>query len=94
VSSVNFSFSYQQAFGQEPVDAYETLLQDILEGDTMLFTRSDWVELAWERIMPILIAWESKPPTVFPNYAPGTWGPESADTLLASDGHAWHNESN
>jgi glucose-6-phosphate 1-dehydrogenase len=25
------------------------------------------------------------------NYEPGSWGPKSADELLARDGRAWHN---
>jgi glucose-6-phosphate 1-dehydrogenase len=25
----------------------------------------------------------------FPNYAPGSWGPEDAEALIAKDGHHW-----
>jgi len=32
-----------------------------------------------------------KPFQPFPNYAAGTWGPSSADALLARDGRAWRN---
>jgi hypothetical protein len=28
-------------------------------------------------------------PTDVPNYAAGTWGPETAETLLAREGHSW-----
>ncbi len=90
LSSVSLSFSYHDTFGHEPPEAYETLLLDVMEGDTMLFTRSDWVELAWERILPILQQWESTPPGDFPNYAPGLWGPKAAEELMARDGRKWY----
>jgi glucose-6-phosphate 1-dehydrogenase len=28
-------------------------------------------------------------PLSFPNYAPGSWGPEDAEALIAKDGHQW-----
>jgi len=40
-------------------------------------------------IMPILEAWHTRPPVDFPNYAPGSWGPEDAEALIAKDGHHW-----
>ncbi len=81
-------FDYDECSTQTP-EAYETLLQDAMHGDTTLFMRSDQVEEAWDVITPILEAWESRDSLDFPNYAAGTWGPESAEMLIARQGHVW-----
>ncbi|MET0242699.1 MAG: glucose-6-phosphate dehydrogenase [Flavitalea sp.] len=89
LNPVDMIFSYEDAYdGHEP-EAYETLLLDVMEGDATLFMRSDQVESAWKIIMPILEAWEARPPVDFPNYAPDSWGPEDADALIARDGRNW-----
>ncbi len=43
----------------------------------------------WSLLMPILNMWSELPPTEFPNYQAGTWGPEAAELLIARDGHTW-----
>ena len=70
-------------------DAYETLLWDAMANDTTLFIRADQVEAAWKLLTPILDVWASAPPSDFPNYASGTWGPEAAEVLIAQDGRTW-----
>ena len=85
--SVDMRFDYEALFG-EPPEAYEQLLLDCMQGDQMLFVRSDWVELAWGLITPLLETWAAQPPPDFPNYAAGTWGPKEADELLR-DGRRW-----
>ncbi|HEX2228179.1 MAG TPA: glucose-6-phosphate dehydrogenase, partial [Candidatus Binatia bacterium] len=50
VSPLCLDFRYDEAFGSSPPEAYETLLEDCIEGDSTLFTRSDWVELAWSLV--------------------------------------------
>ena len=89
VSPLSLDFSYQAAFGESPPDAYETLLLDSMRGDSTLFIRHDWIELAWSLLTPVLEAWESRPPHGFPNYQAGTWGPEEADALMERDGRQW-----
>jgi len=86
---VDMRFSYQEAFGCDTPDAYETLLRDLMVGDATLFMRSDQVEAAWRLLMPVLEVWEENPAPDFPNYAAGTWGPESAELLIAQDGNSW-----
>lgn len=88
---VDMVFSYADAYGndQEQPEAYETLLEDVIEGNPTLFMRADQVEAAWKIIQPILDAWQTRPPVDFPNYAPGSWGPEDAEALIAKDGHHW-----
>lgn len=89
LSPVDMVFSYAEAYdGKEP-EAYETLLEDVISGNPTLFMRADQVEAAWKVIMPILEAWQNRPPVDFPNYAPDSWGPEDADELIAKDGHHW-----
>ena len=81
-------FTYKQAFETSSPDAYETLLLDVIRGDSTLFMRSDQVEVAWSVVMPILEVWAATPPD-FPNYPAGTWGPEAAEMLLARDARRW-----
>lgn len=86
---VDMVFNYRDAYdGSEP-EAYETLLLDVMQGDATLFMRSDQVEAAWSVIQPILETWEERSPVDFPNYRPGSWGPEDAEALIARDGRNW-----
>ncbi|MFL5805676.1 MAG: glucose-6-phosphate dehydrogenase, partial [Roseiflexaceae bacterium] len=87
--SVDMYFDYDATFG-EPPESYEGLLLDCMGGDQMLFVRTDWVELAWDFVTPLLEAWAASPPDDFPNYAAGAWGPPAADALLGS--RSWRNE--
>ncbi|GAC1421093.1 MAG: glucose-6-phosphate dehydrogenase [Flavisolibacter sp.] len=86
---VDMIFSYNDAYGDDQPEAYETLLEDVIEGNPTLFMRADQVEAAWKIIEPILEAWQTRPPVDFPNYAPGSWGPEDAEELIARDGFHW-----
>src|SRR6478672_6801226 len=88
---VDMIFSYSDAYGgdEKQPEAYETLLEDVIEGNPTLFMRADQVEAAWTIIEPILDAWQTRSPVDFPNYAPGSWGPEDAEALIAKDGHHW-----
>lgn len=86
--SVEMQFNYEDAFAIRSPDAYETLLWDIMKNDATLFMRADQVEAAWQLLMPVLEVWAQSPPSDFPNYASGTWGPETVQGLLA-EGHSW-----
>lgn len=88
--TVNMDFSYSSAFSIRTPSAYETLLKEIMASDASLFMRADQVEAAWRLLTPILESWSANPPSDFPNYAAGTWGPESAEALIAADGFAWY----
>jgi glucose-6-phosphate 1-dehydrogenase len=89
VSALSLDFKYEQAFGNSSPEAYETLLEDCIEGDSTLYTRHDWVEQAWALVDPIIKTWESRKPTNFPNYEAGSWGPKEADEFLQRDGRRW-----
>jgi glucose-6-phosphate 1-dehydrogenase len=86
---VDMRFCYAEAFKTDTPAAYETLLRDVMVGDATLFMRADQVEAAWKLLMPILEVWAETPAADFPNYAAGTWGPESSDLLVARDGNSW-----
>jgi len=81
-------FNYSDAYDTQQPEAYETLLHDVMLGDATLFMRSDEVEAAWEVVMPIVEAWKNSV-AEFPNYSANSWGPETADRLIAADGFHW-----
>jgi glucose-6-phosphate 1-dehydrogenase len=90
VCPVNMNFSYAEAFGKSSANGYERLLLDAMLGDATLFAHRDGVEATWSLLTPILDYWAANKPKDLPNYAAGTWGPKSADELLARDGRTWH----
>jgi len=89
INTVDMVFDYHGTYTTAAPEAYETLLLDTMLGDQTLFMRGDQVEAAWELIMPILTAWQSKKSQHFPNYSADSWGPEGAEALLARDGFHW-----
>jgi glucose-6-phosphate 1-dehydrogenase len=91
VSALSLDFKYEHAFGSSPPEAYETLLEDCIEGDSTLFTRHDEVELSWELVDPIIQTWDKTKPNDFSNYASGSWGPKQADEFMQRDGRHWRN---
>ena len=70
--------------GGEGATPYEVLLHAAMVGQSTRFTRQDGVEETWRIMQPLL----DDPPPVHP-YAPGSWGPEAADALVAGHGR-WH----
>jgi len=89
IQPVKMDFRYGSYFGLTPPEAYERLICDCMLGDGTLFARGDEVLASWKWITPVLQRWHESPPSDFPNYASGTWGPKAADELLARDGYAW-----
>jgi glucose-6-phosphate 1-dehydrogenase len=82
-------FRYGSSFGAPAPEAYERLLLDAVIGDPSLFARNDSVEQCWDIVMPILNTWQRKPPDNFPNYIPGSWGPQASLDLMARTGRKW-----
>jgi len=82
-------FDYADAFDAARGTGYEVLLYSALNGDPTLFSRTDFVETAWEIVQPVLDAWAATPAPDYPNYAAGSWGPRAASTLLGRDGRHW-----
>lgn len=92
LDSVSMDFDYARRFNAEPAEAYGPLIIDAMRGDQTLFKHRFEVESAWESMMPFLGP-ESAAirRAIHANYAPGSWGPPTADELLARSGRAWHN---
>ncbi|GAA2151284.1 glucose-6-phosphate dehydrogenase [Nocardioides koreensis] len=87
IRDVNMDFVYGGSFVESSPEAYERLILDVLLGDPPLFPRHEEVELSWKILDPILEHWARKgKPEPYPS---GTWGPESADKMLARDGRVW-----
>lgn len=86
---VDMRFNYRESFNTPSPEAYVTLLGDVINDDATLFMRADQVEAAWRLLMPVLDVWKTSPPSDFPNYASGTWGPDAAQGLLVQQGHSW-----
>ena len=89
IKPVQLDFSYADAFGTNPPEAYERLLLDCMNGDATLFTRSDEVRSAWSFVTRILKAWQDKPMRNLPVYEAGTWGFSLLDEFLADEGRKW-----
>ncbi|GAB2553491.1 glucose-6-phosphate dehydrogenase [Leucobacter ruminantium] len=88
VRDVTMDFGYGHAFTEASPEAYERLILDVLLGDAPLFPRQREVELSWRILDPVEQHWASRDEPL-EQYAPGSWGPDSADELLARDGRAW-----
>ena len=88
VRDVTMDFGYGHAFTEASPEAYERLILDVLLGDPPLFPRHEEVELSWKILDPIEEYWASIGGPL-EQYRPGTWGPASADELLARDGRVW-----
>jgi glucose-6-phosphate 1-dehydrogenase len=87
IRDVNMDFAYGGTFTESSPEAYERLILDVLLGEPPLFPRHEEVELAWKILDPIVDYWakHGAPDT----YESGTWGPASADKMLARDGRGW-----
>ncbi|SMQ66705.1 glucose-6-phosphate 1-dehydrogenase [Plantibacter sp. VKM Ac-1784] len=88
VRDVTMDFGYGHAFTEASPEAYERLILDVLLGDPPLFPRHEEVELSWKILDPIEEYWAAQD-TPLEQYAPGTWGPSSADDLMNRDGRTW-----
>jgi glucose-6-phosphate 1-dehydrogenase len=88
VRDVTMDFGYGHAFTEASPEAYERLILDVLLGDPPLFPRHAEVELSWKILDPIEEYWAAQGGPL-EQYLPGSWGPDSADELLARDGRTW-----
>lgn len=74
----------------QPLDAYEALLLDVIEGDRTLFIRFDEVEWAWRVVDPILKHWAQERDFIHA-YPAGSWGPIEANRLFDGEDTEWRN---
>jgi glucose-6-phosphate 1-dehydrogenase len=86
---VKMSFRYATTFGSNTAEAYERLVLDAMIGDGTLFIRGDEAEASWRLYTPVLDYWRSVGRDGLDSYAAGSWGPPSADAILAKHHHVW-----
>ncbi len=86
---VKMHFRYATTFGSNTPEAYERLILDAMIGDSTLFIRRDETEASWKIITPVIEFWEGCGNKGLDNYVAGSWGPESADAMLAEHNHDW-----
>ncbi len=86
---VQLNASYRET-DEVALDAYETLLLDVIEGDRSLFIRFDEVEWAWRVVDPLLRHWAQEREFIH-TYPAGSWGPQEANRLFDSEDHDWRN---
>ena len=84
---VALDFAYQGRYRRPNPDAYETLIQDVIEGDATLFMRADEVEAQWRVVAPLLAATADRRPVP---YAAGSMGPLEAVAMIERDGRHWY----
>ncbi|MEV4115286.1 glucose-6-phosphate dehydrogenase [Nonomuraea sp. NPDC049695] len=87
VRDVSMDFAYGESFLESSPEAYERLLLDVMIGDPPLFPHQREVELSWKILDPIEEFWatQGQPEP----YEAGSWGPPSADAMMARDGRVW-----
>jgi glucose-6-phosphate 1-dehydrogenase len=88
IRDVNMDFAYGGSFTESSPEAYERLILDVLLGDPPLFPRHEEVELSWRILDPIEEFWARQGHQPDP-YSSGTWGPASAEAMMARDGRTW-----
>jgi glucose-6-phosphate 1-dehydrogenase len=77
---IELDMEFAEEGGEGPTP-YEVLLHAAMQGDSTQFTRQDNVEETWRILQPLL----DRAPHVAA-YAPGSWGPEGAEALVAGHG--------
>lgn len=88
--SVEMEFHYRDSFGESAVpEAYERLILEIIQGDHTLFNQDELTELSWKLFDPIIQHWQKENTPALQIYEPNSWGPQSADQLIAEAGWEW-----
>ncbi|WP_424833539.1 glucose-6-phosphate dehydrogenase [Ruegeria sp.] len=88
---VPLDMSFAEALGpenQDPPDAYERLVMDVIRGNQTLFMRGDEVEAAWAWTDPVIAGWQARGDVPKP-YDSGSTGPGDAELLMKRDGRRW-----
>jgi glucose-6-phosphate 1-dehydrogenase len=89
VKTVSMDFHYSELANIRLPSAYERLLNDIMLGDSTLYSRDDTVETAWKFLEPIQKSWANNPSIKIYGYPCGTWGPETANDIIEGKDLTW-----
>ena len=76
VQQVGMDFLYASLCNNYLPGAYERLLLDAMQGDSVLYTRNDALEASWRFIDPIVSYWREHPGDHLLRYAAGSEGPD------------------
>jgi len=76
-------YDLEESLGQPLPEAYETLLEDILDSDQSLFIRADEIETMWEKVEPLISSEDN--PRVYPR---GKL-PDFTIEFIQRDGRSW-----
>ncbi len=87
-AKLDMTFADTLSEQEQPQDAYERLIMDVIRGDQTLFMRGDEVEAAWAWADPIIAGWDDRRHAPHP-YDPGSSGPEEALLLPHRDHRHW-----
>ncbi len=82
VKQVTMDFTYDKLGVLPTEDAYSRLIEDCMNGESVLFTRSDAVIESWRFFDRILTFWKTTNPPLY-GYPAGTWGPLESDALFS-----------
>jgi len=83
LDKMSMQFSLEETGADDDaLEAYERLIHDAMVGDHTLFTTAEGIERLWEISTPLL-----DQPSPLHAYAPGTWGPDAMQALIAP--HSW-----
>ena len=79
------AYALSKKLGEDIIsNAYETLILDVFNGNTILFSSSDFVEKAWEIVDPIVKSIKTKNSKLYA-YKAGSWGPRKADDIFRNE---------
>ena len=86
IKPAKLTMNYGDYFNKHIPEAYQRLLQDVIQGDQSLFLRSDEVEESWRWADSLLAAMQQVP---MQTYAKDSWGPATADALFGECEGRW-----
>jgi len=74
--------------GDESIDAYETLLLNLMEGDNSLYLHISEVEAQWRLVDPVIEAWAKDRKPVH-QYPAGSRDPEASKVIFEHEDQFW-----
>lgn len=78
----------QRQEGDESIDAYESLLLNLIEGDQSQYLHIREVEAAWSLVDPVIEAW-AKDKSPVHTYPAGSRDPEASRVIFESEDQFW-----
>lgn len=78
----------QRQLGDESIDAYESLMLNLMEGDPSLYLHISEVEAQWRLIDPVVKSWIADKSPVH-QYRAGSRDPEASSVIFESEDQFW-----